>query len=118
MTGWTDVALSNLLGGVSEVLGTPFPSAPRGGGPFPEDGAAITDRGQLTVNDRAKLQYMGIDPDTASLDQINKALDHDGAGVPAATAATGPASPASADRPQLGPSGDVGLCGGCGQTSR
>lgn len=80
MTGWADVALGNLLGGVSEVLGTPFPSAPLGGGSFPEDGPAITERGQLTTNDRAKLQYMGIDPDTAPLDEINKVL-HNGAPV-------------------------------------
>lgn len=82
MTGWTDVALSNLLGSVSEVLGTPFPSAPRGGGSFPEEGPAITDRGQLTMNDRAKLTYMGVDPDTAPLDQINHALEHDGPASP------------------------------------
>lgn len=74
MTGWTTVALSNLLGGVSEVLGAPYP---RGGGPYPQDGPAITERGQLTTNDRAKLQYMGIDPDTASFDEINKVLHND-----------------------------------------
>ncbi|MGH3968394.1 MAG: DUF4226 domain-containing protein, partial [Mycobacterium sp.] len=92
MTGWADVALSHLLGGVSEVLGTPFPSAPRGGGPFPDDGA-ITDRGDLSTNDRAKLQYMGIDPDTAPMEQINKALERDAPLSPPQPPPPGPANP-------------------------
>lgn len=108
MTGWTDVALSNLLGGVSEVLGTPFPSAPRGGGPFPQDGAAITDRGQLTTNDRAKLQYMGIDPDTASLDQINKALEHDAPLSPPPPPPPDPKSPPPPTDPSSAPPGMSG----------
>jgi hypothetical protein len=108
MTGWTDVALSNLLGGVSEVLGTPFPSAPRGGGPFPEDGAAITDRGEVTVNDRAKLQYMGIDPDTASLDQINKALEHDAPTSPPPPPPPDPQAPPPPTDPSSAPPGMSG----------
>ncbi|MBZ4512686.1 hypothetical protein GBO22_21155, partial [Mycobacterium avium subsp. hominissuis] len=39
MTGWTDVALSQVLGGVSEVLGSPFPQSPAPGGPMPLDPA-------------------------------------------------------------------------------
>lgn len=105
---WTDVALSNLLGGVSEVLGTPFPSAPRGGGPFPEDGAAITDRGQLTINDRAKLTYMGIDPDTAPLDQINKVLDHN---APASPPPPPPPDPQAPPPPTVPASAPPGMSG-------
>lgn len=108
MAGWTDVALSNLLGGVSEVLGTPFPSAPRGGEPFPQDGAAITDRGQLTTNDRAKLQYMGIDPDTASLDQINKALEHDAPVSPPPPPPPDPKAPPPPTEPSSAPPGMSG----------
>jgi len=108
MTGWADVALSNLLGGVSEVLGTPFPSAPRGGGSFPQDGAAITDRGQLTVNDRAKLQYMGIDPDTAPLDQINKVLEHDAPASPPPPPPPDPQAPPSPTEPSSAPPGMSG----------
>lgn len=108
MTGWTDVALSNLLGGVSEVLGTPFPSAPRGGGPFPEDGAAITDRGQLTINDRAKLTYMGIDPDSASLDEINKALDHEAPASPPPPPPPDPQAPPPPTDPSSAPPGMSG----------
>lgn len=108
MTGWTDLALSNLLGGVSEVLGTPFRSAPRGGGPFPQDGAALTDRGQLTTNDRAKLQYMGIDPDTASLDEINKALEHDAPVSPPPPPPPDPKSPPPPTDPSSAPPGMSG----------
>ena len=108
MTGWTDVALSNLLGSVSEVLGTPFPSVPRSGGPFAEDGTAITDRGQLTMNDRAKLQYMGIDPDTASLDQINKALEHDAPASPPPPPPPDPQAPPPPTEPASAPPGMSG----------
>ncbi|KEP38771.1 hypothetical protein MKSMC1_60610 [Mycobacterium kansasii] len=77
MTGWTDVALGQLLGGVSEVLDSPFPQNPFPLDPAPQDPAAtapITSRDQLTTLDRAKLSYMGINPDTAPLPEINKAL--------------------------------------------
>lgn len=103
MTGWTDVAVSNLLGGVSEVLGTPFPSAPRGAGPFSEGEPAITDRGQLSVNDRAKLTYMGIDPDTAPLDQINHALERDDPASPPPPPAPDPQAPQPPTSPASAP---------------
>ena len=108
MTGWTDVALSNLLGGVSEVLGTPFPSAPRGTGSFAEGEPAITDRGQLSVNDRAKLTYMGIDPDTAPLDQINHALERDDPASPPPPPPPDPQAPKAPTDPASMPPGMAG----------
>ena len=76
--------------------------------PFPEDGAAITDRGQLTVNDRAKLQYMGIDPDTASLDEINKALDHEAPASPPPPPPPDPQAPPPPTDPSSAPPGMSG----------
>lgn len=96
MTGWTDVALSQVLGGVSEVLGAPFPQSPTPGGPVPLDPAPavpVTSRDQLTKIDRAKLTYMGINPDTAPLPEINKALGRDQPAAPT-TPAPPPGSPA------------------------
>lgn len=87
MTGWTDVALSQVLGGVSEVLGAPFPQSPAPGGPVPLDPAPtapVTSRDQLTKLDRAKLTYMGINPDTAPMPEINKALGRDQPAAPPA----------------------------------
>ncbi|WP_232526888.1 DUF4226 domain-containing protein [Mycobacterium intracellulare] len=87
MTGWTDVALSQVLGGVSEVLGAPFPQSPAPGGPVPLDPAPtapVTSRDQLTKIDRAKLTYMGINPDTAPMPEINKALGRDQPAAPPA----------------------------------
>lgn len=85
MTGWTDVALSQVLGGVSEVLGSPFPQSPAPGGPMPLDPAPtapVTSRDQLTKLDRAKLTYMGINPDTAPMPEINQALGRDQPAAP------------------------------------
>lgn len=80
MTVWTDRALSQVLGGVSEVLGSPFPDNPAPSGPMPQDPAPtapVTSRDQLTKLERAKLTYMGIDPDTAPIPEINRALGRD-----------------------------------------
>lgn len=111
MSSWADSAISELLGGVAEVLGTPAPAAPppppepppvppvdetvaapgavtappsngwQGmllpGIPSPVPGVTPytpDPRGFLTPEERAALTYTGIDPDTASIADINRAL--------------------------------------------
>jgi uncharacterized protein DUF4226 len=102
MTGWADVALSELLGGVSEVLGSPFPQTPLP--PNPSDpGAsapAIISTDELSKLDRARLIYMGINPDTAPLSEINKALER---GHPAAPPSSPPPSPVPGTEPAGSP---------------
>jgi Domain of unknown function (DUF4226) len=81
MTGWARTAVGELLGGVSQVLGAPFPADDP---PAPP----IISLGDLSENDRARLTYMGINPDTASLSEINEALGR-GAPPPGAPAPQG-----------------------------
>ncbi|ULP45432.1 MULTISPECIES: DUF4226 domain-containing protein [Mycobacterium simiae complex] len=106
MTGWADVALSQVLGGVSEVLGAPFPQNPVPGGPVPLDPAPtapFTSRDELTKLDRARLTYMGINPDTAPMPEINKALGRDQPASPPPPApppgSPGPTTPAGTPPP-------------------
>ncbi len=105
MTGWADVVLSEVFGGVSEVLGSPFPQTPS-----PHDAVSsvpITSTDQLTPLDRAKLTYMGIDPDSAGLDQINRALGRDQPlsvpppAAPPPRPTTPAATPPNPDSPEL-----------------
>lgn len=102
MTTWADVAIGGLLGGVSEVLGKPIPLSPNGGG---AGGAAITDRGDLSMSQRAALKYMGVDPDTASLDEINRVLElgPKAPTVPAAAPPPPPPGPATPPAPGTPP---------------
>jgi hypothetical protein len=69
MTGWADLVVGDLVGGISQALGTAPPLTREG--PLPSD---ANPRGQLTIDERAALTYMGINPDTAPLNEINKAL--------------------------------------------
>lgn len=92
MTLWADRTIHTLLGGISDLVGggapqappppppprpAPYPgttpdSPPYPGMPWPAPpGPRLP---ELTPDERAALQYMGIDPDNASIDQINKAL--------------------------------------------
>lgn len=72
MTGWADLVVGDLVGGIAQVLGSPPPLSP----------ATDADpREHLRPEQRPVLTYMGINPDTAPIDQINKALT--GAGQPA-----------------------------------
>lgn len=105
MTGWADVVLSEVFGGVSEVLGSPFPQTPS-----PHDAVSsvpIISTDQLTPLDRAKLTYMGIDPDSAGLDQINRALGRDQPlsvpppAAPPPRPTTPAATPPNPDSPEL-----------------
>lgn len=111
MTVWTDRALSQVLGGVSEVLGSPFPENPAPSGPLPRDPAPtvpVTSRDELTKLDRAKLTYMGIDPDTAPMPEINKALGRDQPASPPPPpppGSPGPTTPAGTPPPPPGLSG-------------
>lgn len=114
MSSWADSAISELLGGAAEVLGTPAPAAPppapepppappveapaaapgglpamtsppaKGwqgmllpGIPSPVPGVKLDTpdpRNWLTPEERAVLMYTGVNPDTASIADINKAL--------------------------------------------
>ncbi|GBE67818.1 hypothetical protein MFM001_42800 [Mycobacterium sp. MFM001] len=97
MTGWADVVVGDLVGGISQVLGSPPPLSP----------TTDTDpREHLRPEQRAVLTYMGINPDTAPIDQINKALT--GAGQPALpTNGSTPPAPESPPPPAPPPgSGD------------
>ena len=83
MTGWADTAVSELLGGVSQVVGTPFPADLDFAGP-------ISSPDQLTVAQRVWLTYLGVDCDKAPLSQINDMLAR---GLPPSSAGSSPGSP-------------------------
>lgn len=113
MSRWGDLAVSELLGGISEVLGGPAPAtpppspapapAPPGVSPEPP-----TDpRAALSPQTKAVLTYMGIDPETGSIEEINRALT--GLGIdPLPTAPPAGQQPAPAPAPtQPGPPGQV-----------
>jgi Domain of unknown function (DUF4226) len=121
MTAWPDLVVGDLLGGISQVLGTPPPltpapneppaypgtapfAPPYPGMPWPQAGDP---RAHLTGDQRAALQYMGIDPDTAPMEVINRALG--GSGSPPFAAPTVPAS---------GPSTDEGLSGAAAEAAK
>jgi hypothetical protein len=113
MTSWGDLAVSNLLGGISEVLGGPAPAAPPPApkpppypGTVPEvppyPGMPVADpTSLLTPDDMAALSYMGIDPATASLADINKALTGLGKAPLSPAGGQGPAVPPGV--PPVGP---------------
>lgn len=137
MSSWADSAVSELLGGVAEVVGTPAPAAPppppeppppptvnapaaapgdlpavtsppaKGwegmllpGVPSPVPGVKLDTpdpRDWLTPQERAVLTYTGVNPDTASIADINKALTAMGhnplPATPAATRSLAPPTP-------------------------
>ncbi|KMV22052.1 DUF4226 domain-containing protein [Mycobacterium heckeshornense] len=90
MTGWASVVVGDLVGGISQVLGSPPPLSPT---------TDADPRQHLDPQQRAVLTYMGINPDTAPIDQINKALT--GAGQPALP--TNGSTPPVSDSPQSVP---------------
>jgi hypothetical protein len=65
MTGWPDLVVGDLLGGISGVLGTPPPLAPA---------PTATIRVHICQAISEQPCNMGIDPDIAPMDVINKAL--------------------------------------------
>jgi Domain of unknown function (DUF4226) len=160
MSSWADSAVSELLGGVAEVVGAPAPAAPppppeppptppvdapaaapsglpavtsppadgwQGmllpGIPSPVPGVKLDTpdpRDWLTPQERAVLTYTGVNPDTASIVDINKALTGMGHNPLPATPAprqppapgpqppppTPPAPPARETIPSTGPNTD------------
>jgi len=171
MGSWADSAISQLLGGVAEVLGMPAPAAPPpppvppppppayspaaapGGLPAvisppandwqgmllpgissPVPGVKLDTpdpRGWLTPEERAVLTYTGVNPDTASIADINKALTAMGHNPLPATPAPGqppapgpqpappapPAPPAAETIPSTAPSTD-GLGGAAADAAK
>ncbi|MGH3556020.1 MAG: DUF4226 domain-containing protein [Mycobacterium sp.] len=144
MSSWADSAVSELLGGVAQVLGTPVPAAPpppepppappvdvpaaAPGGlpavtsppaegwqgmllpgiPSPVPGVTVDTpdpRTWLTPEERAVLTYTGVDPDTASIADINKGLTATGHNPLPATPAPGqPQAPEPQRPPSESPS--------------
>src|SRR5271157_2853270 len=86
MTWLGDLAVPKLLGGISEVLGgsapaspaPPPPSTPATPPPAPPNPGMPRPSGDpldlLTPEQRAQLTYIGVDPTTAPLSDINRAL--------------------------------------------
>ncbi|AGM31603.1 hypothetical protein MASS_1p0043 (plasmid) [Mycobacteroides abscessus subsp. bolletii 50594] len=73
MTAWADVVTGNLLSGISQIIGGPVPQSPNPAGTGTGT-SAITNRDDLSDAQKAVLKYQGIDPDTASLEEINRSL--------------------------------------------
>lgn len=90
MTGWANVVVGDLVGGISQVLGSPPPLSPT---------TDADPRQHLDPQQRAVLTYMGINPDTAPIDQINKALT--GVGQP--TLPTNGSTPPAPESPPAPP---------------
>ena len=101
MTAWPDLVVGDLVGGISQVLGTEPPLAPPNN-PASDDAEL---REMLRPDQRAMLTYMGIDPQTASIAEINKALTGMGQ-EPLAPKQAPPHAPASGEPPPPAPNPD------------
>ena len=126
MTAWPDLVVGDLVGGISQVLGTEPPLAPP---TTPASGDAEL-REMLRPDQRAMLTYMGVDPQTASIAEINKALTGMGheplapkqAPPPHAPAPGEPPPPAPAPNgptvPTNAPGTEVGLSGAAAEAAK
>lgn len=121
MTAWPDLIVGDLVGSISQVLGT-APQSPRFDMPLATE---------LTPEQRAQLQYMGIDPDTSSITVINKALEgmgqpplKTGADAPApgeqhpAQSGKPPITPPAETTPQAGPASNPELTGAAAEVAK
>jgi len=119
MTAWPDLVVGDLLGGISQVLGTPPPLTPAPNEPpWPPAGDP---RGHLTGDQRAALQYMGIDPDAAPMEVINRALGGNGnppLAPPPPASTPGAPKPDAPTVPASGPSIDEGLSGAAAEAAK
>ena len=127
MTWLGDLAVPKLLGGISEVLGgsapaspaPPPPSTPATPPPAPPNPGMPRPSGDpldlLTPEQRAQLTYIGVDPTTAPLSDINRALT--GLGE-RALASTPQQPPAQGQQPAPTPAGPVdGLDGAAAEAA-
>lgn len=116
MTAWPNLVVGDLLGGISQVLGTPPPLTPSPHDPPPGD-----PRAHLTGAQRAALQYMGIDPDTAPMEVIDRALAGSGnlpLFPPPPAPAPGPPAPDAPTVPGSGPPAEEGLSGAAAEAAK
>ena len=135
MTAWPDLVVGDLLGGISQVLGTPPPLTPAPNEPPAYPGTAPSappypgmpwppagdPRAHLTGDQRAALQYMGIDPDTAPMEVINRALAGSGnppLAPPPPAPTPGAPNPDAPTVPASGPPADDGLSGAAAEAAK
>ena len=135
MTAWPDLVVGDLLGGISQVLGTPPPLTPAPNEPPAYPGTAPSappypgmpwppagdPRAHLTGDQRAALQYMGIDPDTAPMEVINRALAGSGnppLAPPPPAPNPGAPNPNAPTVPASGPPTEDGLSGAAAEAAK